>query len=120
MGLIDHDSCAGVLLLQCDDLGQLAQVALHREHAIDNDEFHDILGTTLQQSLQLCHIVVLVLQALREAVANAVHDARMVAVVADDEVVAVGEHAEHTAVDGETCGEAHRFLLADIFSQFFL
>ena len=45
VGLVDHDRCS-VLLGQLDDLGELAEVTLHPEDAIDDDEL-DTLGVAL-------------------------------------------------------------------------
>ena len=45
VGLIDHDRGL-VLLRQAADLGQVAQVTLHREDPVDDDEL-DTLGVAL-------------------------------------------------------------------------
>ena len=46
--VVDHQTRA-VLALELDDLRQLADVAFHREHAVDDDQAAAILGRTLEQ-----------------------------------------------------------------------
>lgn len=61
MSLIYHDR-AVVLMLQLYDLWQVSQIALHREHAIHNDELDCILRKLTEHALQIFHIIVFVVK----------------------------------------------------------
>ena len=74
-------------MLQLYNLGQLCQVALHREDAVDNDELDGLVGQILQHSLKILHIVVLVVELLGKRKTTTVHNRSVVAIVADDVIV---------------------------------
>ena len=82
------------------------QVAFHREHAVDNDEFHSILLATLEFELQVGHIVVLVAKLLGHRQPAAVDDGSVVAVVADDVVASSYHHGNDSGIHRETSREA--------------
>ena len=90
MRFIDHDCRVGIFFLQGNDLRQLAEVALHRKNAINDDKFNDILGALLKEFLQLFHVVMLVLQTTREATAYAIYNASVITVVTYDNVMTIG------------------------------
>ena len=111
VGFVDHDGGA-VFVLQLNDGGEIAQVALHREDAVDHDEFHRIGSALLELLLQVVHVVVLEAQLFGHREATAVDDRGVVAVVAEDVVVRTEESGDDTAVDGKSGGEAERLLFA--------
>ena len=112
VGLVDHDG-AVVLVLQLDNLGQLCQVAFHREDTIDNDELDGLVGQILEHALKVVHVVVLIVQLFGKRKTTTVHNRCMVSVVADDVVVLAYYHCQHALVDRETCREAETVVFAD-------
>ena len=74
-------------MLKLDDFRQLGKVALHREHAIDNDELDGLMRQTLEHALEVFHVVVLVVELLSEGQTTSVNDRCVVAVIADHVVV---------------------------------
>ena len=112
VGLVDHDGTV-VLVLQLNDLGQLGQIAFHREDAIDDDELYGVVRQLLQHALQVGHIVVLIVQLTSEREAASIHDTGVVAIVADDIVVLAYYHCQNTLVHGESRREAKAVFLAD-------
>ena len=89
-------------MLQLNDLRQFGEVALHREHAVDHDQFDGILRQCLEDTLQVFHVVVLIVQLLGERQTASVYDRSVVAVVTDDIVVLTTYHSEHTLIHGES------------------
>ena len=63
MSLIDHDR-AVVLVLQLYDGWQICKIALHREHTIHHDELDGLIRQLLQHTLQILHVVVLIMELL--------------------------------------------------------
>ena len=61
MSLVYHDR-AVVLMLEFNDFRQVSQIALHREHTVNNDEFDSLLRELREHALQIFHIVVLVVE----------------------------------------------------------
>ena len=107
-------------MLELDDLRELAQVAFHREDAVHDDELDGVLGAAAEAALQVLHVVVLVVQRLGEGKAAAVHDGGVVAVVADDEVIAGEKLRDDAGVHREAGGEAQGFVLAHEGGELFL
>ena len=99
--LVDHYR-AVVLLLQRHYLRQLGQVALHGEHAIDDNELDGILRQLLQQPLQVFHVVVLVVQLASKSQTAPVNDGGMVTIVADDIVVLAQQCWDDALIDAES------------------
>jgi len=116
---VNHDSCI-VFLLQLDNLGQLAEVAFHAEHTIYDNQLDTLGLTLLELLLEVLHVVVLELELCGKAEATAVHDACMVAVIADNIVVAVNNLTDDATVHGETRRKAKRFFLAYELGKFLL
>ena len=119
VGLIDHDGGI-VFLLQFHNLGQGSQVAFHGEDTVHDDELHLVGLTALQHALQVLHVVVLVAKLGGKGQTAAIHDAGMVAVVADDVVILAHQLGNNTAVDGKSRGNAQGIILAHVGSQFLL
>ena len=119
MCFIHHDAGI-VLVLQAHYLGQVGEIAFHREHTIYHDELHLVGFATLEHTLEVGHIVVLVVQLCGKAEATAIDDARMIAIVTDDIVILAHQLRYHTAVDSETGGEHQRIVLADKLCQLLL
>ena len=61
MSLVYHDR-AVVLMLELNDFRQVSQIALHREHTVNNDELDSLLRELREHALQIFHIVVLVVE----------------------------------------------------------
>ena len=119
MGLVHHDDHILEFFLDGDDFRQRGQVAFHGKDAVHDDQFDGILGSTLDQALQLLHVVVLVLLLLGEGEPAAVHDGGVVAVIAEDEIALAYQAGNDAGVDRETGRQAKRLVLADKGSQFF-
>ena len=116
VGLIDHDR-AIVLMLQFDDFWQFGKVALHREDAIDHDEFDGFLRQFLEHTLEILHVVVLVVQLLGKGETASIDNRSMVAIVANHEVVLAQQSRDDALIYGETCREAEAIVLTDVFGN---
>src|SRR5579883_2230012 len=55
---VDHQTSA-VLLLQTNQLGYVCDVSFHAEHAVNDNQNAPLRIDSLQNSLQICHVVVL-------------------------------------------------------------
>ncbi len=119
MSLVNHDR-AVILVLELNNLRQIGEVALHREHAVDNDELHSLLWQTLEQVLKVFHVVVLIVELTGERQASAVNDAGMVAVVADDIVATAHHHGKHSSVYRESGREAEGVVFVHKLGKLFL
>ena len=116
VGLIDHD--AGIVLVgEVHDVGELAHVTLHREHAVSNNELHAVGLTLLELSLEGCHVVVLVFERVGERQTPALDDRGMVLLVPQDIVLTPGQRGDNTQIHTETGAVNHRILLALIVGQ---
>ena len=120
VGLVHHNGDVFVLLLQLNDFRQLAEVTLHAEDAVNYYKLHAVGLALLNHLLEILHVVVLVLELRGKAETTAIDDACVVAVVADDVVVAVNKLTYNAAVNGEACCEAECLVLANKLSKFFL
>ena len=107
-------------MLQFYNLRQIGEVALHREHTVDNNQLDSLLRKVLEYTLKVFHIVVLVVQLCSERQTASVDDARMVAVVADDIVATTHYNRQYARVNEETCRETQSLVLANIFGEFLL
>ena len=94
VSLIHHDG-AVILMLQLYDLGKISEVALHREHAVHNDELHSLVWQTLEDVLQVLHVVVLIVELTSKRESASVYDAGMVAVVTDNIVTTSHYNGKH-------------------------
>ena len=102
MSLVHHDR-AVVLMLQFYNLGEFAEVTFHREHAIHHNQLNSFLRQLLEHTLQIVHIVVLVMQLTGKRKAASVHNRSVVTIVANDIVVLSYYHSQYTLVYRETC-----------------
>ena len=68
------------------------------------------VGRAHELMLKVFHVVVLVVEELREGKAASVHDGCVVAVIADDVVVTTCQTGYDTRVDCETCGDGRPYL----------
>jgi len=115
---IHHD--AGIIFFfQLHDFRQWSQVAFHRKDTIHDDELHRFRVALLQFLFQGFHIVVLILQLGSERESASVHDGSVVAVIADDVVLAVYQGRDNALVHGESGSEYQTIFLAKKSSQFF-
>ena len=119
MSLVHHDG-AVILVLQLDNLWQVGQVALHREDAIDNDQLDSLMRQGLEYALKVLHIIVLIVQLGCKRKTAAVYDTGVVAVIADDIVIAAYHTSQHALVDRETCREAQGLILVHELGQLLL
>ena len=119
VGFVHHDGYVVVLVLELHNLRQFGQVSFHGEHTVHHNELHGILGAAFEAALQVFHVVVLVVEALGEGQAAAVHDGGMVAVIANDEIVFGEQLGDDAAVHGEARGEHQGFVLAYKCGEFF-
>ena len=107
-------------MFQTHYLGQVGEVAFHREYTIHHDELHLVGLATLEHTLEVGHIVVLVVQLCGKTEATAIDDACMVAVIADDIVILAHQLWYDTAVDSKTSGEHQCVILAYKLCQLLL
>ena len=119
MSLVDHDR-AIVLVLELYDLRKLSQVALHREYTINNDELNGIVRKILENTLEVFHIVVLIVKLCSKRETTTINDRCVVAVITDDIIVSSYNHCQHALVYRETGREAKSIVFANKFSEFFL
>jgi hypothetical protein len=114
VGVVHHQARA-VAVLEFHDLGKRRQVALHREHAVDDDDLAFVGGGVLELLLQVVHVVVAILEVLAEAEAAAVDDAGVVQAVEERQVAAFEQAGQDAQVDLETGGEhEHGFALHEL------
>ena len=110
MRLVDHEPRAEAPA-QVGDLRQRRDVALHREHAVDDDEDPAaVLLRLAERALELVHLVVAKRAQLRAAEDAAVHDRRVDAGV-DDDRVAGGQQRPQRGEVGLRAGRADERLL---------
>src|SRR5438128_1126551 len=96
--LVDHQAGA-IALAELDDAGQVADVALHREDAVDDYEHAAaIVCGALQHLLQLVHAVVAEGPQLGAGEAAAVEDRGVVAGVDDHGVARLEDRADRAQV----------------------
>lgn len=57
----------------------------------------------LQDALQICHVVMLVMKLCGKAQTTAIHDRSMITVVADKVVTTTDDSGDDARVDGEAC-----------------
>ena len=73
VSLVDHDGTI-VLMLQLNNLWQLGEVTLHREHAVDHNQLDSLLWQLREHTLQIFHVIVLVMQLLGKRKTTTVHN----------------------------------------------
>ena len=100
MRIVDHQQRA-VLFLEPDDLVELGDVAVHREHAVGRDQARALALRLLQLLFELGHVAVRVAPALGLAQADAVDDRGMVQRVGDHRVLLAEHRLEQAAVGVE-------------------
>ena len=103
VALIHHNECV-VFLGQVANLVHRCHVAVHREHAVGDDDAEALGLRLLQAAFQLAHVGVGIAVALRLAQAHAVDDAGMVEGIADDGILVGEEWFKHAAVGIEAGG----------------
>ena len=87
---------------QVADLVELGDRAVHREHAVGDDQLVARAGRSrLQLRFEVGHVVVLVAKARGLAQADAVDDRRVVQRVGDDRVLLAEQRLEQAAVGVE-------------------
>jgi hypothetical protein len=106
-------------MLKLDDFRQLGKVALHREHAIDNDELDSLMRQTLEHALEVFHVVVLVVELLSEGQTTSVNYRCVVAIVADYVIILAEQCGNNALIDAETGREAQTVILANELCYFF-
>ena len=82
-------------MFEAYDFGQVGEVALHGEDTVDDDEFHHIGFASLQLSLEVDHVVVAEFELFGEGESSAVDDAGMVALIANDVVLASAYYCQY-------------------------
>ena len=103
MRIVHHDQRA-VFVGQVADVGQVRDVAVHREHAVCGNQAKPCPSRLLQLCLQVLHIAVQVAIALRLAQPHAINDAGVVQFVGNDGVLRPEQGLEQAAVGVETRG----------------
>ena len=118
VSFIHHD--AGIVLfLQLDDFRQWSQIAFHGEDAVYNNQLDRSRVALLQFLFQCFHVVVLILQLGSKRKATSVDDGCVVAVVADDVVLAVYKGWDNSFIHGKTGCEHQTVVLTQEGGQFF-
>ena len=102
MSLINHNR-AVVLVLKLNNLRQVGQVTLHREHTVNYYKLHSLVWQILEHTLEVFHIVVLVVELCSKGETTAIHNTCVVAVVADDIVATTYYNGKNARVNKETC-----------------
>ena len=97
--------------------GSLAMSPPMREHAVGHDQLAAVLGQSLEDALQLVHIVVPVEQAAAVAELAAVVDAGVVLLVADDVVAVADKRGDDAQIGLEAGREGHHRLLVEKVGQ---
>jgi hypothetical protein len=96
--LVDHEARPEALAQVADGL-ERGDVALHREHAVDDDEDPAVVAAgLLERALELVHAVVAVRAELRARQQAAVEDRGVVARVGDDRVARREDRPERADV----------------------
>ena len=106
MRVIDHDS-RPVFSGEADDLGQIADIAAHGEHAVCHDQRTGMIRHFLQAFLQMLHIAVTVPEHRRVRKLAAVVYARMVFLIHDDVVVFSADSGNNAKVGKKARRERH-------------
>ena len=112
VAIVDADNRV-VLVGQLADVRQLRQVAVHAEDAVGEDHLESAVLGLFELGLQIGHVVVLVAEALRLAQTDAVDDAGVVQLVAQDRVLLAEQWFEQPAVGVEAGDVEDRVFLAE-------
>ena len=113
MAFVDHHQRV-VFVGERADLFQLGDMAVHREHAVGDDEPEAGVRRRFQAGLQFVHVGVGVAVALRLAQPHAVDDRGVVERIGNDGVALVQQRLEHAAVGVETGGEQDGVVLVEM------
>lgn len=116
VSFVDHHRGV-VLLRQTHDLGEIAQVTLHTEDTVDDDELDAVGVALLEATLESFHIIVLVAEALSGREADTLDDRSVIECIPDDIVFTAKEAGDDPEVDLEARGEDDGIFLADEGSQ---
>ncbi len=119
MSFIYHDGSV-VLLLEFNDLWQFCKVTFHGEETVGNNQLDGIWTAAFQFSLQILHVVVLVMEECGNGEAASIYDRCVVAVVTKYVVITSCKARHNTRVHSETCRKNECFVFADEFSEFLL
>jgi hypothetical protein len=115
MGIVDHDQRLEAVG-QRPDVGQLGEIAVHREHPVGGD--HDAPGAgrarRLELGFEVVHVAVGEAEAFRLAQPYAVDDRGVVEGVRNHRVVLAQQRLEQPAVGLEARGIEDRVFLPDI------
>ena len=107
VGVVDEEASA-VGVLQLDDPGQIGNVALHGENAVDHDHLAPVLGGPGEFSFEVAHVIVLVFHGLSEAQADTVDDRGVIHVVEEGQILAADQAGQDAEIDLETRCEGER------------
>ena len=119
MCFVYHDGGI-VLMFKFHDFGEIGQITFHGEHAIHHDKFHGFRSAFLKLTLQIGHIVMLILQASGEGQSAAIYNGSMVAVIANDVILATGQARNNAGVNRKTGRIAQSIFFSDKLGQLFL
>ena len=119
VSLVHHDGTI-IFMLQLHNLRQLCQITLHREYAIYYYQLDSLLRQLLKHTLQIVHIVVLIMQLTGKRKTTTVHNRSVVTIVTDNIVVLADNHCQHTLIYRETGREAKAVILVDKLGDFLL
>ncbi len=99
-----HHHQGVIFLCQVANLVHRSHIAVHREHAVGDDDAEALLLSRLELFLQVRHVGIGIAIALCLAQAHAVDDAGVVQGIADDGILVGEQRLEHTAVGIEAGG----------------
>ena len=116
VSFVDHHRGV-VLLRQTHDLGEIAQVTLHAEDTVDDDELDAIGVALLEATLESFHIIMLVAEALSGREADTLDDRSVIECIPDDIVFTAKEAGDDPEIDLEARGEDDGIFLADELGQ---
>ena len=106
-------------MLQFNNLWKIGKIAFHREDTVNNNQFNSILWQSLQHTLQVFHIIVLVVELTSKRQTATIYDRSMVTVVADDIITLTDNHCQHALIYRETCRKAQAVVLTNKLRNFF-
>ncbi len=116
MRLVDHD-CGIIFLGKLHNLGQVGNIAFHREHAVGNYQFDFVGLATLELLFEALHIVVLVLERLGERQTTTLDNRCVVLLVPKYVVLSTGKSRHNTEVDAEACRINHYIFFAYVLGD---
>jgi hypothetical protein len=114
--VVDHGESV-ILLRQLDDALQVGNNAVHGEASVRRDKAKARAAGFAQLCLQISHVVVLVTEALCFAEPDAVNNAGVVELIADDRIFGADQSFEEPAVGIKTRGIEDRLFGAQELGQ---